>query len=69
MIRMPFTNCREKHSVMCRKELPLNITCRRPWALAYGICYYLDEQPRITKSEEEERNISSMSSLEWSIIF
>jgi hypothetical protein len=57
MLRMPFTNCREKHTVMCRKELPLNITCRRPWALSYGICYYLDEQARITKTEEEERNI------------
>jgi hypothetical protein len=57
MLRMPFTNCREKHTVMCRKELPLNLTCRRPWALAYGICYYLDEQTRITKTEEEERNI------------
>jgi hypothetical protein len=57
MLRMPFTNCREKHSVMCRKELPTNITCRRPWALAYGICYYLDEKTRITKTEEEERNI------------
>jgi len=56
-LRMPFTNCQEKHSVMCRKELPLNIICRRPWALAYGICYYLDEQKRITKTEEEERNI------------
>ncbi|CAF4064624.1 unnamed protein product [Rotaria sp. Silwood2] len=56
-LRMPFTNCREKHSVMCRKELPSNIVCRRPWALAYGICYYLDEQKRITKTEEEERNI------------
>ena len=56
-LRMPFGNCREKHAVMCRKELPSNVTCRRPWALAYGICYYLDEQARITSSEEEERNI------------
>ena len=47
-LRMPFANCREKHSVMCRKELPSNLICRRPWALAYGICYYLDEQARIT---------------------
>ena len=57
MLRMPFTNCREKHSVMCRKVLPTNITCRRPWALAYGICYYLDEQTRNIKTEDEERNI------------
>ncbi|CAF3974793.1 unnamed protein product [Rotaria sordida] len=57
MFRMPFTNCREKHTVMCRKELPINISCRRPWALVYGICYYFDEQKRITKTEEEERNI------------
>ncbi|CAF0720862.1 unnamed protein product [Adineta ricciae] len=56
-LRMPFSNCREKHSVMCRKELPLNVICRRPWALIYGVCYYLDEQARITKTEEEERNI------------
>lgn len=56
MLRMPFTNCREKHTVMCRKELPSNIICRRPWALAYGICYYLDEQKRVTKTEEEQRN-------------
>lgn len=56
-LRMPFTNCREKHRVMCRKELPVNITCRRPWALAYGICYYFDEQARIIRTEEEERNI------------
>ncbi|CAF4885951.1 unnamed protein product, partial [Rotaria magnacalcarata] len=28
MLRMPFTNCREKHTVMCRKELPSNIECR-----------------------------------------
>ncbi|CAF1295775.1 unnamed protein product [Rotaria magnacalcarata] len=56
MLRMPFTNCREKHTVMCRKELPSNIECRRPWALAYGICYYLDEQKRISKTEEEDRN-------------
>lgn len=56
-LRMPFANCREKHPVMCRKELPSNLICRRPWALAYGICYYLDEQARITSSEEEERNI------------
>ncbi|CAF3633703.1 unnamed protein product [Adineta steineri] len=57
MLRMPFTNCREKHTVMCRKELPLNIICRRPWALIYGICYYFDEQKRITQSEDEEREI------------
>jgi hypothetical protein len=57
MLRMPFTTCREKHSVMCRKELPLNTVCRRPWGLVYGICYYLDEQKRIIKTEEEERNI------------
>ncbi|CAF1204990.1 unnamed protein product [Rotaria sp. Silwood1] len=57
MFRMPFTNCREKHTVMCRKELPLNIICHRPWALAYGICYYLDEQKRFTQTDEEERNI------------
>lgn len=56
-LRMPFTNCREKHTVMCRKELPSNVVCRRPWALAYGICYYFDEQLRITKTEEEQRNI------------
>ena len=56
-LRMPFTNCREKHSVMCRKQLPSNVICRRPWALAYGICYYLDEQVRIVQSEDEERNI------------
>ena len=57
LLRMPFSNCREKHVVMCRKELPTNVSCPRPWALIYGICYYLDEQARITKSEEEERNI------------
>ena len=56
-LRMPFTNCRERHAVMCRKELPMNVSCPRPWALIYGICYYLDEQARSTKSDEEERNI------------
>ena len=58
MLRMPFTNCREKHSVMCRKELPANVVCRRPWALAYGFCYYLDEQSRVTETEEEDRDIA-----------
>jgi len=57
-LRMPFTNCREKHSVICRKDLrSMNLTCQRPWALAYGICYYFDEQVRLVRSEEEERNI------------
>ncbi|UJR21681.1 hypothetical protein I4U23_024758 [Adineta vaga] len=69
MLRMPFTNCREKHSVMCRRELPLNITCRRPWALIYGICYYLDEQSRMTKTEEEERNILQCGAWEGELFY
>ena len=69
MLRMPFANCREKHSVMCRKELPKNVVCRRPWALAYGICYYLDEQKRITETEEEERNILQCQAWKGEIFF
>jgi hypothetical protein len=55
LLRMPFSNCREKHMVMCRKVLPSNVTCGRPWSLVYGICYYIDEQARMMSNEDEER--------------
>ncbi|CAF1181103.1 unnamed protein product, partial [Didymodactylos carnosus] len=48
--RLPFSNCREKHTVICRKYVPplrsmndTKLVCKPPWAFVHGICYYLEE--------------------------